>query len=273
MTKSYNDPFEHVDFNAIIDGTKENGVSSGLVVSERGAGQNMSVDVAPGVVTINEVSYTEASTVNVVISAADVTHSRKDIIIYDVATTNPAVVAGTPAAEPIPPDITSGDILLAVVNVAANETTIANTDIEDGRVNVNPQLVYEPSSAIFHANDTLRTRYPASWAKMKEIQVTMGRAEYLRVVFTIQGSGGGFSTYQARVYRNGTYIRGYETGADAWGTATEFEFFVPSENGDNIQIYGYGTGNPSYSLQITNFRILGAITLARSSMSAVSNDP
>ena len=136
MTKSYNSPLEHVDYNAIIDGTKNNGVQSGLAVSERGSGQNMSVDVASGVALINKLSYTEVSTVNVVISAADATHPRKDIIIYDVATTNPAVVTGTPAAEPIPPDITSGDILLAVVNVAANETTIANTDIEDGRVGV-----------------------------------------------------------------------------------------------------------------------------------------
>lgn len=136
MTKSYNSPLHHCDFNAIVDGgTKGNGVKTGLSVTEDSP-QGMDVDVAAGTAIINNVEYTEVSIINLVIDTAHATLPRKDIIIYDVATTNPAVIAGIAATEPIPPDIPNGDILLAVVNIAAAVTVITNSDIEDGRVMV-----------------------------------------------------------------------------------------------------------------------------------------
>ena len=91
----------------------------------------MSVDVAAGSCKIAGTKYTESGAVNLAISSADATHARKDLVIYDVATTNPLVITGTPATPPVPPDITSGDILLAIVDVAANDTTITNSEITD----------------------------------------------------------------------------------------------------------------------------------------------
>jgi hypothetical protein len=136
MEFAYNDILENVQVNNIILAAAGDGVISGLDVSERGAGVNMSVDVAAGSALIGGTTYTESSVVNLVISAADATHARKDLVIYDVATTNPLVVTGTPATPPIPPDITAGDILLAIVNVAANETEITNGEITDCIVEV-----------------------------------------------------------------------------------------------------------------------------------------
>ena len=136
MEFAYNDILENVQVNNIILAAAGDGVISGLDVSERGAGVNMSVDVATGSVIIGGTTYTESSIVNLAISTADATHARKDLVIYDVATTNPLVVIGTPATPPLPPDITAGDILLAIVNVAANETVITNSEITDGIVGV-----------------------------------------------------------------------------------------------------------------------------------------
>lgn len=135
MTKSYNSPFHHVDYNAIIDGCSGNGVLSGLLVSERGAGQNMSVDVSTGSCT-SGIKYTETSITNLAINAAHATLLRKDIVIYDVATTNPLVITGIAASEPIPPDITNNDILLGIVTIQPSVSVITNADIEDGRVSV-----------------------------------------------------------------------------------------------------------------------------------------
>ena len=131
MEFSYNDILEHVELNSLVLAAGGNGVIDGLNVSERGAGVDMSVDVAAGSAHISGTTYTESSVVNLAISAADATHARKDIVIYDVATTDPLVVTGTPATPPIPPNITSGDIILAIVNVAANVTEILNTAISD----------------------------------------------------------------------------------------------------------------------------------------------
>lgn len=136
MDFSYNEVLEHIDLNNMLLAEKWWGVLSGSGVSERGAGANMSVDVAAGIAFIDYVTYTEAVTVNVVISAADATNPRKDIIIYDSATSNPIVITGNPGATPQPPDITANDILLAMVDVSANATAIYDSDITDKRIYV-----------------------------------------------------------------------------------------------------------------------------------------
>jgi len=141
MELDYNQVLEHVQINNIVLAAAGDGVVGGLDVSERGAGANMSVDVATGSAVVGGTTYTESSVVNLVISAADVAHARKDLVIYDVATTNPLVVTGTPATPPVPPDITAGDILLAIVDVAANETEITNSEVIDCVVEVESSIV------------------------------------------------------------------------------------------------------------------------------------
>ena len=158
MTYQYNQPFEHINMEAIVAGTQNNGVVSGMAVTERGAGQNQSVDVASGEVYVSDVRFTEGSTVNVALAAAHGTLPRKDIITYDTTASNPSYVTGTAASPPIPPDIPSGDILLAVVDRTANDNTVANTDINDGRVSVNPI----PAGIIMMWHGTL-VNIPTGW--------------------------------------------------------------------------------------------------------------
>lgn len=138
-------------------------VLGGLAVSQRGAGANMSVDIAIGdaVIPRSDATYGHPSfndaVLNKTVTAADPTNPRRDIVImyidYTVApstgvsnNTNGVVltkvVAGTPAGSPADPtDATlaaaagSGNpyIKLARIRVGAGVTSLANSVIDDLR--------------------------------------------------------------------------------------------------------------------------------------------
>ena len=134
MGQLQNEDWEHVDIEAFREAIIGNGVIAGLEVTQS-ATPAMTVLVSAGQCTIDGVVYAEASGQNLNISNGDASHDRKDIVVYDATAGNPAVVAGTPAAAPVPPDIPAGDILLGIVLVEANETTsIVNADITNDRV-------------------------------------------------------------------------------------------------------------------------------------------
>ena len=139
-------------------------IIEGLAVSQRGAGANMSVDVAIGDAFLRRSDGTYAHPVfndavyNQVISAADGSNPRRDIIVAYVdygqapstAVSNNTngvvkikVVAGTPAGSPVDPNgaaiqssVGAGNpyTILARVRVPAGQTSISNTLIDDLRV-------------------------------------------------------------------------------------------------------------------------------------------
>src|SRR5881394_806316 len=122
-----------------------------LKVSQRGAGANMSVDVAEGsfLVTGTESTYqglyhcANQGVQNVIITAANVTNARRDMIVarikdteYGVAVTDAfslEAIAGTPSGSPADPTIPDNCIVLARVAVAANASSITNANITDLR--------------------------------------------------------------------------------------------------------------------------------------------
>lgn len=138
-------------------------VISGLNVSQRGAGANMSVDVAIGDAivprsdgTYSHPAYNDA-VYNQVIATADPSNPRRDIVVlYIDYTQTPStgvsnntngvvkikVVAGTPAGTPVDPTDTaiqtsvgSGNpfVKLGRVRVGAGVTSIGNSVIDDMR--------------------------------------------------------------------------------------------------------------------------------------------
>lgn len=134
-------------------GTGNGGVSEtdALKVTQRGAGANMSVDVATGGCTVGGTSSAERgdyfvqndAVANVVISASDPTNPRIDIVgvrIRDTAYGEAAddvaimVVTGTPAASPAEPTLPANFLSLARVDVAAGASSITNANITDRRV-------------------------------------------------------------------------------------------------------------------------------------------
>lgn len=137
---------------ALIAALLNEGVVSGLLVAQRGAGANMSVDVSLGSAIIagddqtNQGSYLLSSTAteNVVVGAAPGSNSRIDVIYARVNDTNaggPAgddwtlgIAAGTPGASPAIPATPSSAIALAQVLVAAGTVAITTAMITDVRV-------------------------------------------------------------------------------------------------------------------------------------------
>ena len=189
--------WEHTDIAALIAGVNGDGVVAGLGVSESAA-PAMTVLVAAGSCEVGDVRYTEGAGQNLNISNGDATHPRKDIVVYDTSADNPAVVAGTPAAAPVPPDIPSGDIYLALVHVAANETTsIGNNDIDEGRVYVTP--IPTGLISMWHG---LISAIPSGWVKCDGTNSTPDlRAQFVRGApgTTEAGSTGGADTHTLTV--------------------------------------------------------------------------
>jgi hypothetical protein len=144
------------------------GVLQGLGVSQRGAGANMSVDIAIGdaIIPRSDATYGHPcfndAVLNKTITTADPSNPRRDIVImYVDYTVTPStgvsnntngvvatkVVAGTPAGSPVDPSDSalqsaagSGNpyIKLARVRVGAGVTSIGNSVIDDLRTLATP---------------------------------------------------------------------------------------------------------------------------------------
>ena len=117
-------------------------VRSGLTVTQRAAGANMSVDVAAGTYLLNNVPGTYAATTNVAVDAADGTNPRLDIL-YINSSGVLTIAKGTAAAisppgetnykkfeAPYPADLSgTAGVPLAIIHVGAGVSTITNANI------------------------------------------------------------------------------------------------------------------------------------------------
>ena len=125
--------------------------TASFLVSPRGAGSNMSVDVAAGTCWIKGDGNANipvyrvygTATTNIALATANPTNPRNDIIIASGGSTNNysgltsdwslSAVTGTPAGSPGTPSTPTNAILLAVVNVPAAGTAIGTAQITDSR--------------------------------------------------------------------------------------------------------------------------------------------
>jgi hypothetical protein len=122
-----------------------------LVVGQRAAGANLSVDIAAGTVWVQGDEDAQQpcyrcvndATVNLAISAAHATLARKDIVVAEVLDAEFSgasrlwrlrVVAGTPLASPAEPAVGNNAVKLALIDVPAADTTISTAQITDRRV-------------------------------------------------------------------------------------------------------------------------------------------
>lgn len=117
-------------------------VRSGLTVTQRAAGANMSVDVAAGTYLLNNVPGTYAVTTNVAVDAADSINPRLDILYINssgvLTIAKGTAAAISPAGEtnykkfevPYPADLSgTAGIPLAIIHVGAGVSSITNADI------------------------------------------------------------------------------------------------------------------------------------------------
>jgi len=135
----------------IKEGAKGNRVISGCEVTEQGT-PDMTVDIAAGIVRIDNAYKTISAVDNQAVTAADGSNDRYDIIAVGKDGTVD-YTAGTAAANPYPPDLPADHILLAVIWVEHGSTTVETSDIHDNRI------IYEDSGVQVPIGTIL------SWAK------------------------------------------------------------------------------------------------------------
>lgn len=273
--------WEHVDIAAFLAGIKGNGVISGLEVSESTT-PGMTVLVSSGSCDVDDVRYTESSGQNLNISNGNATHSRKDIVVYDTSAGNPAVVEGTPAAAPIPPDVPSGDIYLALIHVAANETTsIVNADIDEGRVfvqdhhhtthefggtdvlsyydpNIGSGIVLDDTASGDHSRTGNAPYAVLTPAIDKVMNIPAGVTLDLGITFTQEEVSNSGTSY-ARIYRNGVAVGAERSANHGASPKTSSEIISGWVNGDHLQIYGYH--NVGGTMKVYAMKIYGSTTL------------
>lgn len=133
---SRGDALEPVYLNNLRVAARGWGVVAGLAVSQKGAGADMSVDVAAGDAWINNTLVSKGSITNVAVSAAHATYDRYDLVVINSSGTI-GVIAGTAAATAYANDYdfeANNAILLAEIYVPAADTAIENSQITDKRI-------------------------------------------------------------------------------------------------------------------------------------------
>jgi hypothetical protein len=133
---SRGDPIEPIYLNNLRVAARGWGVVSGLAVSQRGAGANMSVDIATGEAWINGTTVTKGSITNVVITAAHASYDRYDLVVIN-SSGEISVIDGTAAATSYANDYdlqANNAILLSEVYVPATDTTIEDAQITDKQI-------------------------------------------------------------------------------------------------------------------------------------------
>lgn len=119
---------EYLD--VLVEGISgKNCVLSGLAMT---GGADMTPDVAKGAVLSNGTMFAVAAG-TVTIGTADATNPRLDLVVVNSSGAL-AVRAGTAASNPKPPARTTNDVVIAVVYVAANDTSIGSGSIVDLRM-------------------------------------------------------------------------------------------------------------------------------------------
>lgn len=137
---------------------------------------NMSVDVADGAAVVQGTEATaqgvylieNGASANIAISAADPTNARKDLIVarikdQDYASGSPSTntatleaITGTPAASPADPTVPANCVVLARVDVPANDTAITNSQITDLRWNgASVNANQDNGSAVLHGGTSV----------------------------------------------------------------------------------------------------------------------
>jgi len=258
MSFANGDVFYHTRLNNMVNAAKDNGVLSGLDVTAQGT-PSLTLDVAAGQCHVDNETYVESSPTTVVIGTGHATLPRLDIVCYDTSAGAAAATAGTAAATPQPPDIPTGDILLALISVPALDTTISSDQITDERIIVRPVgFVYVYSSNEITAENGEELHNNTTYTKEKEFDPIpddiFSNDSVLSIMFTLK-SQAGFVTVYGRIYRNGVAV-GTEQSTVNTNYVPYYETISGWSAGDLIQLYTRTT-NASYSVYANNFIVRG----------------
>ena len=150
------EPLFETQWRAVTESLAGNGVlDSGDLALTPGTA-NREIDFAAGTVYYVATQYNETAG-SVTVSAGDANEDRWDTIAYDTATPGVEVKEGTPAANPEPPDVDGGEILLGVVYVPQNfDDVLTSSQILNwrGRVsNEAQEVLYTDGTGVYGVNN------------------------------------------------------------------------------------------------------------------------
>lgn len=125
---------DSVDLDIITSGTQQRGIKSGGAVTQHGP-VNLSVDVASGVGVYDGTEFTWNSASGLVISAADSSNPRFDLVVVSTAGTV-SISAGTASSDAKFPAIPANSIVLASIFIPATAGSVATGQIVDKRITI-----------------------------------------------------------------------------------------------------------------------------------------
>lgn len=241
------------DFNRLLAAVRlKELVFSGLSVSQKGAGPDMSVDVASGSAWVNGVFISKSSVTNVLLAASNPTYPRKSIITMTSGGTitetagvseaaDPSDKSGPYTKVPKPPDIPSNRVILGEIWVGAGVTAIYDADITDRRVLFDKVKIsqIDPSTEVSRVRAYLGTAQdiPSGvWTKVNldvkhfdtldeydnvtNYRFTATKAGYYLVIAAARFNVGvDQKIYAVRIYRNGAAGGAYDSRSSS-GTGT-----------------------------------------------------
>lgn len=238
---SRGDPIEPIYLNNLRVASQGWGYTSGLGVTQKGAGANMSVDVAAGGAYVNGTTVTKGSITNVVITAAHATYDRYDLIVINSSGTI-SVVDGTAAAVSYANDYdleANNSVLLSEVYVPATDTTIETAQCIDKRIISSANTVH-PSGLIsmWHG---LIANIPSGWVLCDGTNSTPDlREKFVRgaPAATEAGTTGGADTHNHdfNVNDGNCYV-------SKGGTSPTYDSFLV--NGDAVSVHPIPTNAAS----------------------------
>ncbi|MCK5012766.1 MAG: hypothetical protein KAS66_03020 [Candidatus Omnitrophica bacterium] len=266
---SRGDPIEPIYLNNLRVAAKGWGVVSGLAVSQKGAGADMSVDVAVGVAWVSGTEVTKSSITNVAITAAHASYVRYDLVVLNssgIISVIDGVAAATSYANDYDLD-TNNAILLAEVEVPATDTTIENAQITDKRITSLVNEVkdyagvlekYHISNDVLHSHDGAIGTQSTTYVKLRTITLNTlsPTPSTLRIAFCLRTTGTSFTAY-GRIYKNGSPV-GTEQTEDSAEPCDWYYEDISFAQGDTIEIW-CKTANASWYCYIDNFRVLGRV--------------
>ncbi|MCK5614510.1 hypothetical protein KAR91_72265 [Candidatus Pacearchaeota archaeon] len=258
MTVLNGDKMYHVELNNRIKAYKQNGVLEGLQVYERDP-PDRSVNISGGKCYVDNALCTEPGLNVVMLDAGHATLPRFDTIYYNASALSVIDITGTASNTPIPPDVPSEDILLAIVYVPPLHVTMDNGNIKDCRIFIKPTgLKYTASSTLLASDDAEASNNNAVYTKEKEFvipdDIFEDESEF-RIEFELKSST--TSAVHCRVYRNGSYV-----GSTQISSSTTYANFSQDLTGwsasDLIQMYTHSL-DAGRTVYIRNARIYGDI--------------
>jgi len=150
-------PLHHVQFRAISEGLSGNGILSNTDFEVTAGTNALEIDIASGTMYYQGTEYDYAGeSPAVTLTQGDGTYDRWDTIAFDTATPDVVKHKGAPSSTPEPPDISGGEVLLAIVYVPAGATDIDNSNILNWRSRAIAQasrIQYDDSPGVYNVTD------------------------------------------------------------------------------------------------------------------------